>query len=131
MNPSTIGPGSGHSARRVFVYLAASGIAFLCAAANVNGQSRPDIVIADFEGDTYGDWKTTGTAFGPGPARNVAGPDGSERIRGQGTGEFLPRRRRINRHSSLAVVRGQAALSQFLDRRRQIPGPNVYGAPGR
>src|SRR5947209_16136602 len=32
---------------------------------------RPDILIADFEGDTYGDWKTTGTAFGKGPARGT------------------------------------------------------------
>lgn len=30
-----------------------------------------DIVYADFEGDTYGDWKTTGTAFGTGPARGT------------------------------------------------------------
>lgn len=30
-----------------------------CMAAN-------DILIADFEGDTYGEWKTTGTAFGEG-----------------------------------------------------------------
>ena len=28
-------------------------------------------MIADFEGETYGDWKTTGTAFGPGPARGT------------------------------------------------------------
>ncbi len=28
-----------------------------------------DILIADFEGETYGDWKTTGEAFGPAPAR--------------------------------------------------------------
>ena len=26
-------------------------------------------VIADFEGETYGDWKVTGEAFGPGPAK--------------------------------------------------------------
>ncbi len=32
---------------------------------------RPDILVADFEGDTYGDWKTTGTAFGKGPARGT------------------------------------------------------------
>src|SRR5262249_37192264 len=32
---------------------------------------RPDLVIADFEGDTYGDWTTTGTAFGKGPARGT------------------------------------------------------------
>ena len=28
----------------------------------------PDLVIADFEGETYGDWTTTGDAFGAGPA---------------------------------------------------------------
>jgi fructan beta-fructosidase len=32
---------------------------------------RPDVLIADFEGETYGDWKTTGTAFGTGPARGT------------------------------------------------------------
>jgi sucrose-6-phosphate hydrolase SacC (GH32 family) len=30
-----------------------------------------DIVIADFEGDTYGDWKTSGEAFGSGPAHGA------------------------------------------------------------
>lgn len=34
----------------------------------VIGQSA-DILLADFEGDTYGTWKTTGEAFGPGPAK--------------------------------------------------------------
>ena len=29
---------------------------------------RPDLVIADFEADTYGDWEVTGDAFGSGPA---------------------------------------------------------------
>src|SRR6059058_4069044 len=32
---------------------------------------EPDVVFADFEGPTYGDWTTTGTAFGPGPARGT------------------------------------------------------------
>jgi fructan beta-fructosidase len=32
---------------------------------------RPDVLLADFEGETYGDWKTTGTAFGNGPARGT------------------------------------------------------------
>src|SRR5262249_2854981 len=31
----------------------------------------PDILIADFEGPDYGAWKTTGTAFGTGPARGT------------------------------------------------------------
>ncbi|MDX1963419.1 MAG: hypothetical protein SFX18_09715 [Pirellulales bacterium] len=30
-----------------------------------------DILIADFEGETYAPWKTTGEAFGPGPARGT------------------------------------------------------------
>ena len=30
-----------------------------------------DILIADFEGDSYGDWKVTGEAFGPGPAKGT------------------------------------------------------------
>ena len=32
---------------------------------------REDIVIADFEATTYGDWKAEGEAFGPGPARGT------------------------------------------------------------
>jgi fructan beta-fructosidase len=32
---------------------------------------RPDILIADFEGKDYGDWKVEGEAFGPGPARGT------------------------------------------------------------
>src|SRR6476646_2695644 len=32
---------------------------------------RADVLIADFEGKDYGDWKTTGEAFGPGPARGT------------------------------------------------------------
>ena len=30
-----------------------------------------DILIADFEGDTYGGWQITGQAFGSGPARGT------------------------------------------------------------
>jgi hypothetical protein len=30
-----------------------------------------ELLIADFEGETYGDWKATGEAFGPGPARGT------------------------------------------------------------
>jgi fructan beta-fructosidase len=31
-------------------------------------EPRPDILVADFEGDDFGAWKTTGSAFGAGPA---------------------------------------------------------------
>jgi len=32
---------------------------------------QPDILLADFEGSDYGAWKTTGAAFGPGPAHGT------------------------------------------------------------
>ena len=32
-------------------------------------ETRPDILLADFEGDDWGSWTAEGTAFGPGPAR--------------------------------------------------------------
>jgi hypothetical protein len=31
-------------------------------------EDNPNLLLADFEGDTYGDWVTTGDAFGKGPA---------------------------------------------------------------
>ena len=34
-------------------------------------KGAPDLVIADFEGSDYGPWKTTGGAFGPGPAHGA------------------------------------------------------------
>lgn len=42
----------------------------LLASSNLFAQesARQDIVIADFEGDSYGDWKATGDAFGEQPA---------------------------------------------------------------
>ena len=33
--------------------------------------AEPDILFADFEGDTYGEWTTTGGAFGRGPAKGT------------------------------------------------------------
>src|SRR6185369_11053916 len=34
-------------------------------------RAADDILIADFEGPDYGTWKTTGQAFGPGPAHGT------------------------------------------------------------
>ena len=35
------------------------------------GASLDDILIADFEGETYGDWQVTGEALGPVPAQGT------------------------------------------------------------
>jgi len=45
----------------------------LCAAtlAAARSLAADDILIADFEGPDYGAWKTTGEAFGTGPARGT------------------------------------------------------------
>ena len=34
-------------------------------------ETRPDILLADFEGDDWGGWTVEGKAFGPGPARGA------------------------------------------------------------
>ena len=44
------------------------GLAALSAPAS---HATDDLLIADFEGESYGDWITTGEAFGPGPARGT------------------------------------------------------------
>src|SRR5215207_2228244 len=45
-------------------------LVLLCGPASA--ADRADVLVADFEGDTYGDgWKTTGTAFGKGPAKGT------------------------------------------------------------
>ena len=45
--------------------------AFVFACIPLTSRAADDILVADFEGPTYGDWKTTGEAFGPGPARGT------------------------------------------------------------
>ena len=42
-----------------------------CLSGPLMGADDPDIIIADFEGSDYGDWKVTGEAFGPCPARGT------------------------------------------------------------
>ena len=45
-------------------------LAFLALSVDVTGAAEP-IVVADFEGADYGDWKKTGTAFGDRPAQGT------------------------------------------------------------
>ncbi len=42
-----------------------------CIAVQPTVPDREDILIADFEGETYGEWKVTGEAFGAGPAQGT------------------------------------------------------------
>jgi fructan beta-fructosidase len=51
---------------RAVVLLVLESFAGICVAAD-----RPDIVIADFEGSDYGEWKVAGEAFGKAPARGT------------------------------------------------------------
>src|SRR3954465_6340858 len=43
----------------------------LLTASSAFAADRPDLLVGDFEGDTWGDWKATGEAFGKGPARGT------------------------------------------------------------
>src|SRR5437667_89713 len=45
-------------------------IALFCSNPEHSG-GGPDILIADFESPTYGEWVATGEAFGPGPAQGA------------------------------------------------------------
>ena len=89
--------------------------------------ASPDIVLADFEGKDYGDWKTTGEAFGPGPAQGtlphqmqVSG------YLGHGTGQQLLRRRQVHRHADVAGVQDQAQVHQLPHRRRRLSRQDVH-----
>ncbi len=53
---------------RRYLFLLAS-LTFIVSPASA--EDRPDVVVADFEGSDYGDWKVTGEAFGKAPARGA------------------------------------------------------------
>jgi len=46
-------------------------VLFIASVAHASAADRPDLVFADFESETYGDWKVEGTAFGAGPAKGA------------------------------------------------------------
>ncbi|HJN08520.1 MAG: glycoside hydrolase family 32 protein [Pirellulaceae bacterium] len=59
-------------ATTVFVFLAMTGTSALAQEAETRASAkRADVLVADFEGETYGDWKVEGEAFGPGPAQGT------------------------------------------------------------
>jgi sucrose-6-phosphate hydrolase SacC (GH32 family) len=103
------------SAVRVWLAIAAffafASVTALCAAPD-------DIVIADFEGKTYGDWTATGSAFQHGPADgDLARKLDLENIRGNGvattkidgdgpTGTLTSPRFKIRRHYIAFLISG-------------------------
>src|ERR1043165_5293440 len=50
------------------------GVLLMFVSLAVGAAEEPDLVIADFEGKDYGTWKSTGTAFGRGPAHDAQIP---------------------------------------------------------
>lgn len=104
---------------------------------------RPDILIADFEGDTYGDWKVTGESFGPGPARGtlpnqmeVTGFKGRGLVNTYHKGDdstgtltsppFTIERRHINFLIGGGMHPGEACINLIVDGKtvRTATGPN-------
>ncbi len=104
---------------------------------------RPDIVLADFEGPTYGEWTVTGAAFGDGPARGtlpnqmpVSGFRGHGLVNSYYGGDgsvgtlvspaFTVQRRWINFLIGGGMHPGKACINLVVDGRivRTATGPN-------
>ena len=56
--------------KKLYVLLTTLG-SLCCTTTTASAAERPEILIADFEGQDYGAWKAAGEAFGPGPARGT------------------------------------------------------------
>ena len=115
-------------------------ITFACLAP---ATAQEDILIVDFEGKDYGDWKTTGEAFGPGPARGtlptqmeVTGFEGKGLVSSYYKGDdttgtltspmFEIKRKYINFLIGGGKYPGQACINLLVDGKvaRTATGPN-------
>ena len=99
---------------------------------------NPDIVIADFESDSYGDWKVEGDAFGTAPANayklQVTGYRGRRLVNSFGTGDpatgtLTSPPFEINRHFLAFLIgggrhEGQTGIELLVD------GKSVHRATG-
>ena len=109
----------------------------------IGADEQKDILIADFEGKTYGDWKVEGEAFGPGPARgtldgqmNVSGFEGKALVNTYYKGDdttgtltsppFKIQRKYINFLIGGGMHPGKACINLLLDGKvvRTASGPN-------
>lgn len=74
-----------------------------------NTPPRDDIVFADFENETYGEWKTEGTAFGSGPTEISKIPEYQGKLNGKGN-------RVVNSHHTRGgedVAKGDAHVGKL------------------
>jgi fructan beta-fructosidase len=124
-------------------------LAVICGCAGVESTApepepkTEDILVADFEGETYGDWKVTGEAFGPGPAKGtlagqmaVSGFEGKRLVNTYFNGDdttgtltsptFEIQRRCINFLIGGGMYPGEACINLLVDGKavRTATGPN-------
>ncbi len=115
----------------------------LQAAIAVQAADRPDVLVADFERESYGEWKADGEAFGPGPAQGalpgqmpVSGYEGQRLVnsfyRGDGTtGTLTSPPLRLERKFLNFLIGGgmhpeQTCINLLIDGKavRTATGPN-------
>ena len=87
-------------------------------ASQAQQSSRPDIVVGDFEGSNYGDWKVEGTAFGKAPARGA--------LPGQMAVEGLEDTQRVI-HDGIIAEKWSEAPSRDKSARRTEPSDHRSG----
>ena len=94
---------------RAIILLVATAFVFM---STPNLRAADDILIADFEGTNYGNWKVTGDAFGPGPVRG--------RFPGQGQVAGFKGKRLVNSYFNSDPTTGTLTSPGFKIERKFI-----------